>query len=213
MEKLPQKSNQSSRLATRHKTVTGSWLKELEGASGSLAKAKPWACETWLLIDTSGSMGSEGIKQACSGAFAFAAQATASGYKVGVINFASDCIIRCEPTRSADEVRNSLQLCDASGGTDMTNAIALAAQKLSGRDGLRSICIVTDGVPNDEQSAIRAAKATAAEGVEIITIGVEGANEAFLRLIATKAELSKPVKKTELAASMRKAAGLLPPPR
>lgn len=213
MEKLPQKSDQSSRLASRHKTVTGSWLKELEGASGSLAKAKPWACETWLLIDTSGSMGSEGIKQACLGAFAFAEQATASGYKVGVINFASDCVVCCEPTRSADEVQSSLQLCNADGGTDMTTAIFLATRRLSGRDGLRSICIVTDGAPDDEQSAIRAAKAAAAGGIEIITIGVEGANETFLRLIATKAELSKPVRKAELAASMRKAAALLPPPR
>ena len=213
MENLPQKLQPSSRLASRHKTVTGSWLKELEGTSGSLAKAKAWACETWLLIDTSGSMGSEGIKQACLGAFAFAEQVTSSGYKVGVINFASDAITRCEPTCSADEVRKSLQLCDASGGTDMTSAIILAFQRLSGREGLRSICIVTDGAPNDEQSAIRAAKAAAADGVEIITIGVEGANEAFLRLIATKAELSKPVKKVELAASMRKAAALLLPPR
>ena len=94
----------------------------------------------------------------------------------------------------------------------MTAAISLAYQRLSGRNGSRAICIVSDGMPDDEQSAIRAAKNAAAEGIEIITIPVEGANEAFLRLIQTKPFLSKPVKKAELAAFMRKAAGLLPPP-
>ena len=213
MEQLPQKHQQDTRLASRHKTLTGSWLTQLEGTSGQIAKAKSWVCETWLLIDTSGSMGSGGIQQACLGAFGFAEQAIKSGYKVGVINFASGASICCQPSHSADEIKRSLQHCDAGGSTDMTAAISLALQRLSGRDGRRAICIVTDGEPNDQRSAIETAKSAATDGIEIITIGVEGANETFLRLIATKAELSKPVKRTALAASITKAAGLLPPSR
>jgi len=213
MNNLPQKSQQSKRLASRHKTISGSWLKDLESSSGPITRAKKRICETWLLIDTSGSMGSEGINQARSGAVGFAEQATTSGYNVGVISFADNADARCEPTHSVGQIRNALRPCTSSGGTDMTSAISLAFQKLSGKDGSRAICIVSDGMPNDEESTIQVAKAAAAEGIEIITIGVEGANEEFLRRIATKAELSKPVKKVELALLMRKAAGLLPPAR
>jgi hypothetical protein len=51
-------------------------------------------CETWLLIDTSGSMGVEGIRQACVGAVAFAERATSQGYKVALIGFSSAAVNR-----------------------------------------------------------------------------------------------------------------------
>ncbi len=75
------------------------------------------------------------------------------------------------------------------------------------------MCIVTDGKPDDEASTFTAAKTATAFGIEIITIPVDNADEAFLRRIATRADLVKPVKKCELAESMRKAAGLLPGPK
>ena len=74
----------------------------------------------------------------------------------------------------------------------------------------KAMVIISDGLPDDEEKAVNAAKSAKSLGVRIITIGVPGANEAFLKKIASASDLATLTEFENLGDAMDKAVKLLP---
>lgn len=165
--------------------------------------------EVVLLIDTSGSMDGSALAQAREGALGFARKAIEDGWAVGLIRFSDRSDFACKPTRDLEILKKSLPWV-ASGGTAMHNAITEALDHLETVRRRRAICIVSDGIPDDKSAAVNAAQRAKRLAVEVIVIGVDGADIAFLAQLATRRELSRRTSIAALPNTMEDAARLLP---
>ena len=101
----------------------------------------------------------------------------------------------------------------ASGSTNMTAAIKIAIEMLTDKSGSKVICIVTDGMPDESDTALSAAKEAAEKDIDIMTIGTDGADEQFLRNLATRREHSFRVSRERLQHGIVSMAKLLPAKR
>ena len=71
------------------------------------------------------------------------------------------------------------------------------------------ICVVSDGEA-DRETTFRARDEARAAGIEIMTLGVDGANMEFLNALATRKDLSVHVPTSKLHIGMKSMAKLLP---
>lgn len=205
----PYNGNQLTALIQDGRLVVG-----LSDGKGTIIEYKPPGqnCTCILLIDCSSSMTSRKLEQAKVGGLGFAEQALAKAYAVGVVCFASDADLVCSPTRNMKQIQRALTALDANGSTNMTDAIDMARTHLADRQATRAIVLATDGMPDDCKSALSAARRAEDEGIQIIAIGTDDANTAFLRTIATAADLASHVEQKQLASGISSAARLLPMP-
>lgn len=167
----------------------------------------------YLLVDRSGSMAGDKLRQARKGALAFAKDALASGYSVGLIGFDSSITHLCELTRTIQVLEQCLKQLEVGAETHMAQAIHLAHQKLLAKVGPKAIVIVTDGMPNgygDPESTIRAGKIAKEAGIDIITIGTDDADQGFLKKLASRSELGMKVVRQQLEQAIISSARLLP---
>ncbi len=169
----------------------------------------------YLALDCSGSMEGEKITQARRGALDFARGARAKGYAVGLIAFSDEAIHICEPQADIARLSAYLETVRAGSATNMAEALSVALQKLKGKTGNRAVVLVTDGQPNrgepdPVEATFRAARALKDAGIEIITIGTDDADAAFLKQIATSSGLSVMVEREELGRGIGDATAMLP---
>ncbi len=165
-----------------------------------------------LLIDCSSSMSGSKIMQATEGALSFAADAFKKQYSIGLIAFASEAQILCRAEDNLDVIASKTHSLAASGGTNMTDAIERATAELQDTEGIRAIVIVTDGMPDNQHTALVAAKRAKSSAIDIIVIGTDDADQAFLQQIASRSDLAVKVPRTELQSGVADAARLLPAP-
>ena len=95
----------------------------------------------------------------------------------------------------------------------MASGIFVAYTTLQQAPGEKAMVVISDGLPDDEEKAINAAKSAKLLSVRIITIGIPGANEAFLKKIASASDLATVTEIEKLGDAMEKAVKLLPPTR
>ncbi len=156
----------------------------------------------YILLDSSGSMAlGDKISQAKKGALAFCKDATCLGYSVGLISFACTASLLCDSEDTIEILESTISSIRLGSETHMAKAIDLARQRLKSPQGTKTIVLVTDGIPNgpgDPKATLDAAAAAKVEGIEIITIGTDDADEKFLRALATKSELSAKVLRVQL---------------
>jgi Mg-chelatase subunit ChlD len=164
----------------------------------------------YLLLDTSGSMEGQKLAQAKRGAINFAEDARSKGYAVGLIQFSSTATHLCEPQRDISVLNQYLERIYADGSTNMTDVILLALQRMSDRKGYRAVVIVTDGMPDSQETALEAAQEAKANGIDILTIGTDDADRDFLAKLASKTELSVKVLSERLEQGITSMAKLLP---
>ncbi|MBC8274048.1 MAG: VWA domain-containing protein [Chloroflexi bacterium] len=167
----------------------------------------------YLVLDCSGSMMGDKINQAIQRSLDFARQARADGYLVGIIQFASEAIHVCEPQRELSLIEQQVSNITAGGTTNMAAAIRMAKQNLKNRKGRRAMVIVTDGMPDSETDALQAATEAKNQGIDIIAIGTDDADQWFLQRIASRPELAKKVTREQLGQAIVDAAKMLPPAR
>lgn len=163
-----------------------------------------------LLLDCSGSMEGARLIQARQGAEDFAARALARSYRVGIITFQSEARVLIAPQVDLAPLAQVLAGAVADGTTDMAGALRLARQDLLPRRGVRAVVLVTDGNPDSREKTLVEARATTAAGIDIITLGTEGADKAFLASIATSSDLSVTVDSAQLQHGIADLARLLP---
>ncbi|MBM4055473.1 MAG: VWA domain-containing protein [Planctomycetes bacterium] len=188
-----------------------SWVKKLESASGKSMMFNKPKKTVYLLMDCSGSM-SEGSKldQAKKGAAGFATEAQSKEYAVGLIFFSINAEHILEPRKEPADVIAAIENLSPKGSTNMTAAIHMAQEKLSDTTGDKVICIVTDGMPDNKDTTLDAAKEAKIHGIEIMAIGTDDADKTFLEQIVTRKELSVKVLRDQLQTGIVSMAKMLP---
>jgi Mg-chelatase subunit ChlD len=182
---------------------------EYQIPTGGLAKISPHV--VYLLVDCSTSMEGPSLQQAKNGAIKFATDARTRGYRVGLIRFADKANALMNPDTGFTQ---AIQNLIAYGNTNLTAAIELATEHLVREaTGERIICVVTDGMPDNQRTALKAAKRATQNDIEIMVIGTSEADRKFLSKLATRAGLYNYVEKESLEKGVTDMARLLPPPR
>jgi Mg-chelatase subunit ChlD len=170
----------------------------------------PVSARAFLLIDCSSSMASGKIAQAREGALAFAKDALKKHYAVGLISFATKSKTLCVPEQNLTMLASTIERLEANGTTNMADAIKQATKHMEKCSGIRAIVIVTDGVPDDPNLTLGAAKQAKKAGIDIIAIGTDDADQQFLAQIASRTDLAFKVSRTELKSGITHAAKMLP---
>ncbi|MBM3148815.1 MAG: VWA domain-containing protein [Chloroflexi bacterium] len=167
----------------------------------------------YLVIDCSGSMEGNKIKQAKKGALNFAKEALAKGYSTGLIQFHSFPTHLCEPQKDISKLEVCLSKLVTGDLTYMADAIHLAIQQLKNRKGTRIIVVVTDGMPNgdgDPQATLKAGQDAKNNGVDIIVIGTDDADKGFLGKLASRAGMGLKVVSSQFEKAITDSAKMLP---
>jgi len=206
MSNLERKSQQVAVAASRVNAL----MQRLQQQSGKplVVREKPSRL-VYLALDISESMSGEKLTQAKAGALGFAKDASAKDYGVGLISFNDDATLLVEARTGASLAPSNLESLNAAGRTNMAAAIQVACGKLKNKPGDKVICIVSDGEA-DRETTFRARDEARAVGVEIMTLGVDGADMEFLNALATRKDLSVHVPTSKLQIGMQSMAKLLP---
>lgn len=206
--------NKNHPLAVR-KTNQSNWLQKLENVTGQPIKASPpKTSSVFFLLDCSGSMSSNNKLQfAKNGGIEYAMDANSKGYKIGLISFGSSAKKILDLQDKIENFKIQILNLKVEGSTNLTDAIHIAREILSANIGERIIFIVTDGFPDNSDSAISEAKLAAKSGIEIMTLGTDDADLNFLNSIATKKEFSKKVNRQDFQQGIKDMSKLLPSKR
>lgn len=145
-------------------------------------------------------------------AIEFANKARAQRYLTGLVSFDDEAKIIRHPEEKIP-FTESVSVLEVGGSTNMAAGVFVASTTMQQAPGEKAMVIISDGLPNDEEKTIAAAKSAKLLGVRIITIGVPGANEAFLKKIASASDLATLTEFENLGDAMDKAVKLLPAPR
>lgn len=138
--------------------------------------------ETVFIIDTSGSMGGESMRQAKS-ALIFGLSTLSSKDKFNVIQFNSDAHKLFDSSRVADRQNrqtaiNYVASLSAEGGTEMYSALKMSLERQSQDGALRQIVFLTDGAVSNEAELFELIDSKLADS-RLYTIGIGSAPNAF----------------------------------
>ena len=164
-----------------------------------------------LTIDRSGSMAGAKTSFASSGAWDFSQSALNKGYRIAIVDFATSASITCTPSRDPDDIRRGCFADSATGSTAMHEALELV-MSLEPRAG-DTIVVVTDGAVDDPQKALALGTKLKTMGVQILAIGTDDADKAFLSQLASRPDLSMMVASRSLRQAITDASRLLATPR
>jgi Mg-chelatase subunit ChlD len=167
----------------------------------------------YLVIDCSGSMAGGKLEQVKKGVHDFAKDAFLKEYLVGLISFETVVKHICEPTSDINVIQKGLDMIYATGTTNMADAITLAHQHLKPFDATRVMLIATDGRPDNEVNALKAGEVAKADKIDIITIGTDDADQAFLKILASSTQLASKVSKEVFSQTISDSVKLLPSPK
>ena len=105
--------------------------------------------------------------------------------RIGLVAFAGQAFLQTPPTLDYGAFRESLQATDPSilsrGGSDLGRAIEEAAKAFPAGNNVKVLVLLTDGEDLGGQ-AVDAARAAAAEGIQIFTIGIGTPEGEYLRI-------------------------------
>lgn len=143
-----------------------------------------------LVMDTSGSMSGQGIQEAIRAALSFLDNTNADAVKVGLIEFGNRTGIVQNLTPDLNKVRGAVRSMQANGGTPLTEGLEAAEREMAQIEQNRVLIVLTDGCPNNANSALAVGDRLKRSGVRIIAIGVGSADHDFLRRLASDAKAS-----------------------
>jgi Mg-chelatase subunit ChlD len=92
----------------------------------------------------------------------------------------------------------------------MAEAVQVGADHLSSISGMRTLVVVTDGMPDNPSAVLDIAARAKTSGIEIIAIGTDDADRDFLDKLASRSELMVKSPREMLAQSIVSAAKMLP---
>jgi len=164
-----------------------------------------------LVIDRSGSMAGAKTAFASSGAWDFSQSALEKGYRIATIDFATGASITCGPSRRPDDVRRGCFADSITGSTEMHKGLELVIS-LAPRAG-DTVVVVTDGAVDEPRSALALGARLKTTGVQILAIGTDDADKAFLSQLASRPDLGIMVASRSLRQAITDASKLLGTPR
>lgn len=166
----------------------------------------------YLVIDCSSSMDGKKLDDVKEGAKDFALSAKAKSYLVGLIKFDSGVTLLTEPQMDLMNIYHKIDRLGTNGTTNMADAIAMASEKLEEKNGTRIMIIATDGMPDNKEKTLEAAHQAKKNGIEIIALGTDDADEKFLKKIASSNSLGIKVSNNLLGKAIATTAKMLKKP-
>ncbi len=161
----------------------------------------------YLVLDHSTSMGDPGkMEQLRRGALRFFLEAVQRDYAVGAVAFAGGAEAIAGASLNAHRFWKRLHGLRPYGRTAMASGLRLGLGRLRFRLGRKVIILITDGVPDDREATLEAARLARARGVTLIPIGTGAADHAFLAALAGRPELARHVATEDLAGAIEDAA-------
>lgn len=153
-----------------------------------------------FVLDESGSIASSNFALEQQGFRQAIALLPADGsIEVSVIYFSSSVRVQLPRTlltpANLPAIDAALRKSQNAGGTNMSSAINVAAQQLSGSAAsTRILCLSTDGQPNNSSATIAAASAARAAGIVVdpVGIGLNATGNALLNSIASSPPVPNP---------------------
>ncbi len=146
----------------------------------------------YLAFDLSGSMSGEPIAEAQKAARSFLRNTDLTHCSIGIMAVADRTKTTLKASQNAREIERAiadLPNVNIGYGND-ADPFDEARSRLAGLDGPRFVIVLADGVWSYQDKAIKRARLCHEEGIEVIAIGFGGADEKFLRKIASSDEAS-----------------------
>ena len=94
----------------------------------------------------------------------------------------------------------------------MTAAILLVIEKFRDFHGTKIMCLITDGEPDHKEATRLAARKAKRSGIDIMAIGTDDADRAFLSKLTTRRELAVTVSSDKFEHAISSMAVCLPAP-
>jgi len=149
----------------------------------------------FILLDCSGSMAGDKLRQAKEGVAEFTKKAKG---KVGLIVFSNQAHL-------VDTISNTT----AGGSTNMVAAIKVAMENMPKSGIKRTIVIATDGEPDNPAKTLKIASSAKQGGIKIICIGTDDADEGFLKKLSSQEDLGMKVSRKNFGRAIANSATLL----
>jgi molecular chaperone DnaK len=140
-----------------------------------------------LVIDVSGSMQGSKLAEAKSACLSFVEELERAGCaeRVAIVSFGSEARTILRMGSSPATQRDAVQALEVEGSTNLAAGLHRAQGELAELSGRRVVVVLTDGEPDDRAAALAVRDALVVEEAELIARGVAGADENFLRELAT----------------------------
>lgn len=150
--------------------------------------ARPAHKLVYLAVDLSGSMSGQPLDDARRAVRAFIEKSDLAHMSIGLMSFSDSVSVDQPATQDARLLDRAVDRWAIGGRLGYGNA-SHPFDELLGRagrgSGPRYMVLLTDGVWSCQEEAARSAAECANHGIEIIALGFGGADEAFLRRLAT----------------------------
>jgi len=144
----------------------------------------------YLAFDLSGSMSGAPLDEAKKAARRFVSGCDLSSTSVGLIAFSDSVRVEIKACQNAKTINSAIDRLEI-GRTGVGNdahpfeEISISMRRVA---GLRYAIVLTDGVWNDQPLAVKRAKKCHSEGIEVIAVGIAGADVKFLSDISSSDE-------------------------
>nr|MCR5370756.1 VWA domain-containing protein [Clostridium sp.] len=138
-----------------------------------------------VVLDVSGSMAGNNIASAKSAIDAFISSLSGN-IMLSFVTFASDANIIIPLTDSSDSVRQAVRRTTTYGGTNIASGLQAAQRSLGAFSGKKYIILLSDGYDGSNNRIDSVLQALSAAGIQTYTIGMQGADEAYLKKIADR---------------------------
>jgi Ca-activated chloride channel family protein len=143
-----------------------------------------------LLIDCSGSMHGDKLREVKAAAADFASRHSTPADRIAVVGFNNQVHNACPLTNDGPRLQKAIKQLYDGGSTAMDVGLEAAAGELDDlpadwRDGqvARSILLFTDGLPDDRKATLAAASACRSSGLRIVAIGTGDADTDYLEQV------------------------------
>lgn len=164
----------------------------------------------YLVLDHSTSMADPGkMDELRQGALRFFLEAVQRDHAVGAVAFSRSTETVYRAGIDAHRFWQRLHALEPYGGTAMADGLRLGLWRLRFRAGRKVLVLITDGMPDDREATLDAARLARARGVTVIPIGTGAADHAFLASLAGRPELAQHVEARNLSAALAAAASEL----
>lgn len=182
-------------------------LRSSNGTETAIAPRK--VLNAILLIDTSGSMSvNSKMRQAKTGAIDFARSAANKGYATGLTIFADRGAVVADPTTDIDRLSRKVEKVEV-GMVGGGNASPMGFEVVEKYPDLSAVVVVTDGYMDNPQDTLVYANRLKSRGIQIICIGTDDADRAFLRALASADDLATHVPSHNVGTAIADASRLL----
>lgn len=140
-----------------------------------------------LVIDVSGSMQGSKLAEAKSACVSFVEELERAGCaeRVALVSFGSEARTILTMGSSPATQRDAVQALEVEGSTNLAAGLRRAQSELAQISSRRVVVVLTDGAPDDRAAALAVRNALVVEEAQLIARGVAGADENFLRELAT----------------------------